>query len=82
VQKRIYQSLGGTSKYDEEVWQRFGDRMGWKINNEWVLPQNLTFSEEAPEAHFPAYLLANTTAYFWVWCGVSSLASRLMKCNI
>jgi len=34
VQKRIYQSLGGTSKYDEKVWERFGDRVAWIQKNE------------------------------------------------
>ena len=33
VQKRIYQSLGRTRKYDEEVWERFGDRVGWRKKN-------------------------------------------------
>jgi len=35
VQKRIYQSLGGTSEYDTEVWERFGDRVGWRKKNSW-----------------------------------------------
>ncbi len=59
VQKRIYQSLGGTSGYDEKVWNKFGDRVGWIKNNwwrekNWVAYEDLTFSEKAPEAHLPA----------------------------
>ena len=30
VHKRIYQSLGGTNEYDNQVWQRFGDAVGWR----------------------------------------------------
>ncbi|WP_414527989.1 GUN4 domain-containing protein [Nodularia chucula] len=35
VQKRIYQSLGGTRKYDKEIWGAFGDRVGWKKGGDW-----------------------------------------------
>jgi len=59
VQKRIYQSLGGTSKYDEKVWETFGDRVGWRkktnwFERGWLYYNDLTFSEKAPEAHLPA----------------------------
>jgi eukaryotic-like serine/threonine-protein kinase len=51
VQKRIYQSLGGTREYDSEVWQKFGDKVGWRKNNQWLYYSDLTFSAEAVEAH-------------------------------
>ena len=58
VQKRIYQSLGGTEEYDEKVWEKFGDKVGWRKNNwlkqEWLYYEDLTFSEKAPEAHLPS----------------------------
>jgi len=55
VQKRIYQSLGGTRQYDEKVWEAFGDKVGWKVKlkNKWLYYNDLTFSEKAPEAHLP-----------------------------
>jgi len=53
VQKRIYQSLGGTRQYDEKVWEKFGDKVGWRKNNSWLYYNVLTFSEKAPEAHLP-----------------------------
>jgi serine/threonine protein kinase len=52
VQKRIYQSLGRT-KYDQKVWEAFGDRVGWRKKNSWLYYNDLTFSEKAPEAHLP-----------------------------
>ena len=64
VQKRIYQSLGGTREYDWEVWQQFGDRIGWRKNNEWLYYNDLTFSEKAPEAHLPLGWEV------WVYAGV------------
>jgi len=54
VQKRIYQSLGGTREYDEKVWEAFGDKVGWRKNNSWLYYKDLTFSEKAPEAHLPS----------------------------
>ncbi|GCL39416.1 serine/threonine kinase [Sphaerospermopsis reniformis] len=29
VQKRIYQSLGGTREYNTEIWEKFGGKVGW-----------------------------------------------------
>jgi serine/threonine protein kinase len=54
VQKRIYQSLGGTREYDREVWKAFSDRVGWRKKNKWLYYNDLTFSEKAPEANLPA----------------------------
>ena len=53
VQKRIYQSLGGTSSYDDKVWKKFGDKVGWRKNNELLYYKDLSFSEKAPQAHLP-----------------------------
>jgi GUN4-like/Caspase domain len=55
VQKRIYQSLGGTEKYDEKIWNAFCYRVGWKKEGSWVYYSNITFGLEAPEAHLPRY---------------------------
>lgn len=54
VQKRIYQSLGGTRKCgDYKFWDAYGDRIGWRKNGEWLYDIQLTFSTKAPEAHLP-----------------------------
>jgi len=80
VQKRIYQSLGGTSKYDSEVWKKFGDRVGWRKKNEWLYYKDLTSREKAPEAHVPVYL--GFRGFLGLWMVFSSLASRLVDLNI
>ena len=93
VQKRIYQSLGGTREYDSKVWEAFGDRVGWrKNNNEWLYYKDLTFSEQAPEAHLPGVKLTSRwPRRGWgkldreEWIGLLSrktLTSRLVDCNI
>lgn len=54
VQKRIYQNLGGTAKYNEKVFTPFGEAMGWKKKGEkveWL--DGPTFNATTPEGHFP-----------------------------
>ena len=51
VQKNIYQSLGGTSEYNEKVWKKFGDRVGWRVNKSWF--NNETYDTTAPMGHLP-----------------------------
>ncbi|MGK7872941.1 MAG: GUN4 domain-containing protein [Xenococcaceae cyanobacterium] len=54
VQKRIYQNLGGTKEYDQEIWEAFGDRVGWRENDDWRYYNQLTFNLSAKEGHLPA----------------------------
>ena len=54
VQKGIYQSLGGTEKYDEKILQAFSDRVGWRKEENWLYYSNLIFSPKAPVAHLPS----------------------------
>ena len=55
VQKKIYQSLGGTREYNEKVWVAFGDRVGWrdKEGEDWLYYNDLTFDLKAPSGHLP-----------------------------
>jgi len=43
VQKRIYESLGGSGEYDQKIWEAFGDRVGWRVNNTWLYHNELKF---------------------------------------
>ena len=56
MQKRIYQSLGGTRKDDAKIWEAFeafGDRVGWRRGWEWLYYKELTFDPQAPVGHLP-----------------------------
>ncbi|MFO0143484.1 MAG: GUN4 domain-containing protein [Aphanizomenon sp.] len=64
VQKRIYQSLGGTREYNGDIWDKFGDKVGWRKERSWLykgrmekgrswLYINITFDKRAPEGHLP-----------------------------
>jgi len=92
VQKRIYQSFGGTRKYDSDIWEKFGDKVGWRKGGNWLYYTDITFDKKAPEGHLPT--LSCHISYgsygFRYWSmrtfterrSFSSLASRLLSCNI
>jgi len=89
VQKRIYQGFGGTRKYDREIWEKFGDKVGWRKGGDWLYYKDITFDKKAPEGHLPFrdvdVVFGEVRVWGWVrfeGCLWSSLASRLVKCNI
>lgn len=57
IQKRIYQSLGGTREYNRKIWEQFGENVGWRRDNKWLLYVYLDFSLNAPEGCYPAQVL-------------------------
>jgi serine/threonine-protein kinase len=52
VQKRIYQSLGGTREYDQKVWDAFADQVGWQKEGGWTISLKSTFDVE-PDGYLP-----------------------------
>jgi hypothetical protein len=53
VQREIYQSLGGTSEYNYVIWSKFGDRVGWRVNEKWIYYDDITFDQKAMRGHLP-----------------------------
>ncbi|MCA2505830.1 MAG: GUN4 domain-containing protein [Microcystis sp. M54BS1] len=80
VQAKIYRELGGTQEYNEvneRVWNAFGDRVGWRVNDRWIWIQYVTFDLKAPLGHLPA--LGKSGKFemgFWVGFGFSLLSRR------
>ena len=76
VQKRIYQSLGGTRKYDEKIWEAFCDRVGWRkysMGSMGLVARRFTFTT-APPGHLPHI---ERESGFWVdWGSEGVLLSR------
>lgn len=58
VQREIYQSLGGTSEYNADIWRKFGDRVGWRVNSNWLHYKDVTFDQKALEGHLPTSVVA------------------------
>jgi hypothetical protein len=87
VQKEIYESLGGTRVYNERVWNKFGDRVGWRKGGSWLVYSDLTFNIGAPKAHLPGCLIKVSGEYCWTLmhglnCYLFSLTQRLVTCSI
>jgi serine/threonine protein kinase len=85
VQKRIYQSFGGTREYNSGIWDKFGDKVGWRKGGYWLYYNNITDDKKAPETegHLPFRGCKGGLGGCWGdFYGVSSLASRLVNCNI
>jgi uncharacterized caspase-like protein len=83
VQKKIYESLGGTREYNEEVWHKFGDRVGWRKEGSCLSHWDLTFNlDRAPPAHFPCVDLS----YRWVGHNLEAVGVRILSraktCNL
>ncbi|MFM6910861.1 MAG: GUN4 domain-containing protein, partial [Dolichospermum sp.] len=53
VQKRIYQGLGGTRQYNQDIWDKFAIRVGWLKRGSWLYYKDITFDKKAPEGHLP-----------------------------
>ena len=88
VQKKIYLEVGGVpdGNFSEEAWENFGVRVGWKVKGSWIYYLNCTFDTKAPVGHLP---VRGHLPVVPRWRGgreggqeYSSLASRLVNCNI
>ena len=80
VQKEIYLSCGGKADggYYQEAWDKFGDRVGWKVENDWIAYSNVTFSTFAPEGHLPWGLVGFGSG----WEGGRFFFSRIETCKL
>ena len=57
VQKRIWESVGGKpGKYDKEIYQTYGDRVGWRVKGRWLEYSEISFSlERGAAGHLPVF---------------------------
>lgn len=58
VQKSIYFESGNKPRtYDKQAWDKFADRVGWRINGTWYESYNELNSDlgSAPRGHFPVF---------------------------
>ena len=80
VQKEIYLACGGVpdGKYNLEAFNKFGEAIGWKVKGKWF--EDITFETSSPEGHLPCELGLEGRCWDVLW--FSSLASRLVNCNL
>ncbi len=54
VQKRIWESVERKPGNDDyEIYQKLGDRVGWRVNERWLYSFQFEFSPNAPNGHLP-----------------------------
>ena len=80
VQKRIYLEVGGKAdgNYNQEAWKKFGDRVGWRMEESWIYYPDVTLSTSAPDGHLPWDTYDVGTLDF----GGVFLFSRIQTCKL
>ena len=74
VQSDIWLEVGGELNANYETYCRLGDRIGWRLNQQWVSYTNFIFDgDNAPNGHLPAVLGCR----IGVFCCIKSVGSRL-----
>ena len=74
VQTSIWQEVGGELNADYKTYCRLGDRIGWRVDQQWVSYTNFVFDRDnAPDGHLPAVL----GCQIGVFCCIKSIGSRL-----
>ena len=69
VQKRIWQSVGGTKNADYKIYRSFGKHVGWiHGGGYWLYCSELTFAIAAPVGHLPGGVLS------WLWSSFSEVS--------
>ncbi|MFM6320738.1 MAG: CHAT domain-containing protein [Microcystis panniformis] len=88
-QARIYRDRGGTEDYNREVWERFGDCVGWRRGGIWLELENIEYPATADLSDFTFPILIYHHFYQGGGGGIvygakriSTLASRLESQDI
>ena len=53
VQKVIWQNIGGKPNVDHNIYMRFVEQVGWRVNENWLSWFDLNFNIHAPVGHLP-----------------------------
>ncbi|TVQ22136.1 MAG: hypothetical protein EA367_04700 [Leptolyngbya sp. DLM2.Bin15] len=82
VQQSLYLDCGAKLDGDypgDQIWEQFGDRVGWRVKNRWIYYQDVVFDLAAVRGHLPAKACVLVGVVDW-WCWV--LFSRMDACHI
>ena len=74
VQQQIYQEV-------QQDYLKVSKKIGWKVENNWISEDNLTFSLNAPSGHLPTSPTLELTICFGkiIW---SSLDQKIAECKL
>jgi serine/threonine protein kinase len=82
VQKHIWQEVGGKPNADDQIWCRFGERVGWRLKGDWLWWDNLTFTLNAPKGHLPGFGVKKGWWLSWSVLVSWELFSRIEACRL
>lgn len=83
VQHNIWHSAGGEVNADAATCRRFGNQVGWYVNENWLGNNDLSFTQDAPVGHLPVCDLWGNERMVWGWVLVwVCLFFRVETCNI
>ncbi|NEQ96732.1 MAG: hypothetical protein F6K30_08415 [Cyanothece sp. SIO2G6] len=69
AQKAVWEECGSPMDYNSD-WERFGDRVGWRKDGDWLAYNDVKFDTTAPHAHLPVgVLLGVVVGGLAVWGG-------------
>ena len=86
-QVKIYRDLGGTGKYDQEIWDSFGDRVGWQEGGRWLELEKVAYHTTKPlDFYLPLLMYWQDWDMEWlgkqtgrIWGGWGFLGSLLSR---
>ena len=81
VQRKIYQSLGGTRSYDKKIWEAFGDKVGWRRGGQWFYYQDITFDNKAQKVQFGNFPRMYNKKYMYILVYML-IFSRVETCKL
>ncbi|KYC42089.1 hypothetical protein WA1_18995 [Scytonema hofmannii PCC 7110] len=53
VQRDIWQSVGGNLEAGDKIYKAFSEKVGWRVQKEWLQVNELTFDLSSPVGHLP-----------------------------
>ncbi|KAB8314987.1 TIR domain-containing protein [Tolypothrix campylonemoides VB511288] len=84
VQKKIYLDVGGKpdGKYYQEAWKKFGDRVGWRVKQNWISYDEVNFDTSALVGHLPSWVAGRWVGVVVVGFVGFFLFSRIETCKL
>ncbi len=60
IQRNIWLSVGGQpGEFEGNIFPKFGDCVGWRVDDEWLKYEDFNFTLDAPEGHLPSLRMPN-----------------------
>ncbi|RUT02108.1 hypothetical protein DSM106972_061830 [Dulcicalothrix desertica PCC 7102] len=91
VQKEIYLSVGGKAdgKYYKEAWEKLADKVGWRVNNNWIDTRSFTYDTSAfydtsaSKGHLPIYVFVHDVEKVGaIFTDLEVVFSRIETCKM